>query len=34
MNATPDIIVFIAGTAWLIPLLRAAFASHSVTDES
>lgn len=28
---THDIIVFIAGTAWLIPLLRAAFSSHETT---
>ena len=25
MTTTPDIIIFIAGTAWLVPLLRAAF---------
>lgn len=31
---THDIIVFIAGTAWLIPLLRAAFSSHETTEEN
>ena len=27
-NATPDLIILIAGTAWLIPLLQQAFASQ------
>lgn len=32
MTQTPDIIIFIAGTAWLIPLLRAAFAPSPTTQ--
>lgn len=33
MDVTPDLIIVIGGTAWLIPLLRCAFAPAPVTKE-
>ncbi len=33
MEYSPDLIVIIGGTAWLIPLLRAAFAPAPVTTD-
>lgn len=33
MDQTPDIIILIAGTAWLIPLLRGVFPTTPVRKE-
>ncbi len=33
MDTTPDLIIYIAGTAWLIPLLRAALTTNKETDK-